>query len=260
MAEYVLLQILSLERRSVEQREMQHLGQWVDVHTEDGSTHPNSQYRRLPTLTLGVLGLGDIGTEIARTCSQGVRMKVVGCRLNPRPRASDAAAGVSHVFGLSELSQFLASSDYVVSVTPSTPETRGLLDGNILQACSHQTESLASCAAASASSDTPRDGTTRRRSAALINVGRGDLISEATVVEALDQGWISHFVGDVFGPEEPLPKESPLWSHPQVTVTPHNSAVTAKEDVVAAFVENLARYLDGGVEKLKNPFRWDAGY
>ena len=100
----------------------------------------------------------------------------------------------------------------------------------------------------------------RRRSAALINVGRGDLISEATVLEALDQDWISHFVGDVFAPEEPLPKESPLWTHPQVTITPHNSAVTAKEDVVAAFVENLARYLEGGVENLKNPFRWEVGY
>ncbi len=88
--------------------------------------------------------------------------------------------------------------DYVVSVLPSTPATRGLLDG----------EALAPC---------------RARRATLINVGRGDLLSEATILHALERGWLRHFVGDVFVPE-PLPASSALWAHPQVPDTAPNGA------------------------------------
>ena len=148
------------------------------------------------------------------------------------PRASDGK--VARVFGLDELPAFLASADYIVSVLPSTPDTRGLLDGDALAACAG-------------------------RSPALINVGRGDLISEATIVAALDAGRLSHYVGDVFSPE-PLDAGSPLWSHPKVTVTPHNAAVTAPEDVAAAFADNLERYEAGGVAALEHVFDWESGY
>jgi phosphoglycerate dehydrogenase-like enzyme len=84
------------------------------------------------------------------------------------------------------------------------PLTRGLLDG----------EALSACAA---------------KRPVLINVGRGDLLSESTVAHALDAGWLRHFVGDVYAPE-PLVPTSPLWHHPHVTVTPHNSAVTQPSD------------------------------
>ena len=63
----------------------------------------------------------------------------------------------------------------------------------------------------------------------------------------------------MFSPE-PLDAASPLWSHPKVTVTPHNSAVTKAEDVVAAFTKNLELYVGGGAAAVENQFRWDEGY
>ena len=117
---------------------------------------------------------------------------------------------------------------------PSTPQTRGLLDGDTLAPC----------------------GT---RAPVLINVGRGDLLSEATTLRALERGWLRHFVGDVFAPE-PLKQESPLWAHPRVTVTPHNSAVTQVEDVAGVFADNLARYEASGTDSLSHVFDWEAGY
>ena len=96
-------------------------------------------------------------------------------------------------------------------------------------------------------------------------MGRGDLLTEESILEAVDKGWLSHYVGDVFVPE-PLPKESKLWSHPKVTVTPHNSAVTQPDDVVDAFAANLERYEQaapeegGGTAALKNVFDWESGY
>ena len=143
-------------------------------------------------------------------------MQVVGCRRRADPRPSDAEAGVSAVYPLEELPRFLGRCDYLVSVLPSTPGTRGLLDGDVLAACAP-------------------------RRPALINVGRGDLVSEAAVLGALDRGWLSHLVSDVFA-AEPLPTASPLWQHPKVTVTPHNAAVTQPEDVARAFAANLARF------------------
>jgi phosphoglycerate dehydrogenase-like enzyme len=264
MAEYAALHILRLERQHEEQQAAARRCEWNDARDGEGRVHSSSDYRRLSSLTLGVLGLGDIGSGIARACSLGLRMNVIGCRRDSSPRASDAEAGVSKVFALSELAAFLAASDYIVSVLPSTPDTRGLLDGQV----------LAACAARSA------------RGVALINVGRGDLLSETSILRAVDSGWLSHYVGDVFQ-VEPLPASSSLWRHPRVTVTPHNSAVTAPQDVATAFGDNLSRFVGGapsgpderfgpglsgdaamdpvgararGVEALRNVFNWEAGY
>ena len=236
MAEYTMLHILALEREYDAQRSAQAQRIWHETRAE-GS--PGSSYRRLPTLTLGVLGLGDIGSDIARTAAIGHRMKVIGCRRNPAPRDTDGAAGVSKVYGLDQLSDFLGASDYIVSVLPSTPQTRGMLDGGVLAGAAERTAGS--------------------RPPVLINVGRGDLLSEATILEGLDKGWLSHFVGDVYNPE-PLAADSPLWLHPKVTVTPHNSAVTQPSDVVEAFAANLDRFEEGGVNGLHNIFNWEAGY
>ena len=128
----------------------------------------------------------------------------------------------------------LAEADFYVAVLPSTPQTRGLLDGGALAPCA------------------PKKPT-------LINCGRGDLLSEQSIISALDGGQLSHYVGDVFAPE-PLDAASPLWRHPEVTVTPHNSAVTQPSDVAAAFEANLARYEAGGVDALEHVFNWESGY
>ena len=116
-------------------------------------------YRRLPSLTLGVLGLGDIGSTIANAASAGFGMQVVGCRRDKSPRASDGAVG--RVFGLDE---------------PCLPRVGRLHRVGAAVDARHARPPRRRRAAACAG-----------RSPALINVGRGDLISEATIVAALDR-------------------------------------------------------------------------
>ena len=122
MAEYAMMHILTLERKYEQQRRDQSTREWVGAHhPTTGAMQGGGAYRRMSKLTLGVLGLGDIGSEIARIAAHGLRMRVVGCRRDARPRPTDAEAGVSHVYGLDELSAFLSSADYLVSVLPWTP-------------------------------------------------------------------------------------------------------------------------------------------
>ena len=235
MAEYTLLHILARERRYEFQRDLQRKKQWLGARSETGASQGGGAYRRMSSLTLGVLGLGDIGSCIAASAAHGLHMQVVGWRRDGSARPSDAASGVHKVYGGREqLPAFLGAVDYLVAVLPSTPQTRGLLDN----------EALAPCAA---------------RKPTMINVGRGDLLSEGAIVDALDRGWLEHYVGDVFDPE-PLSTASPLWHHPHVTVTPHNSAVTQPSDVAEAFADNLGRYEAGGAAGLKHVFDWEAGY
>ena len=89
----------------------------------------------------------------------------------------------------------------------------------------------------------------------LINVGRGDLVSEASVVEALDEGWIAEAL-DVFE-TEPLPADSPLWARDDVYVTPHVAALSRPDDVARVFAANLDRYLRG--EPLLYEVDWGKG-
>ena len=225
MGEYCILHILALERQYEEQRRMQERAEWAASGTSAGFA-----YRRLSSLTLGVIGLGDIGSEITRVAHHGLRMTVIGSRRDPAPREADVSAGVSRVLGVDGIAELFTAADYVVSVLPSTPATRGLIDGSVLSSASSR-----------------RDGT---RSPTLIYVGRGDIIGESIALEALDRGWLGHFVSDVFA-LEPLRAESSLWAHPKATITSHNSAVTQLEDVAVAFADNLGRYENGGIEALR---------
>ena len=121
MAEYAALHILALERRYEEQRSQQSRRQWVGPR--DAPDAAGGDYRRLSSLTVGVLGLGEIGSSVAKALSSGFGMQVVGCRRRADPRPSDAAAGVSDVYPLEELPRFLGRCDYLVSVLPSTAGT-----------------------------------------------------------------------------------------------------------------------------------------
>jgi phosphoglycerate dehydrogenase-like enzyme len=217
--------VLAQERRYTEDVQRQRDKFWLGARHRD-------QFRRVSSLTMGVLGLGDIGSCIARTFSAGFDARILACRARPPPADASPHPHVAEQYGVDRLSEFLSACDYVVSVLPSTPQTRGLLDGDVLQACAS-------------------------RGTSVINVGRGDLLSEQSILRALDQGWLSHYVGDVFA-EEPLPASSPLWSHPQVTVTPHCSALTDPADLAAIFAMNFKRYETG--QPLRHVFNFDRGY
>ena len=193
MAEYAAGMLIGLERDLKQHQVRQQRAEWIGAREGGGS------YRRLPTLTLGVLGLGDIGTCIASTFSRGFGMQVLGYRRTPTMSDRDREAGVRAVFGIDELETFLSRCDYIVAVVPSTPATRGLLDGDVLKAC------------------TPRQPT-------LINVGRGDLLSESTIVRALDQGWLRHYVGDVVSAVTPT--DPPSTNQPVRARSPSHIACT----------------------------------
>ena len=161
----------------------------------------NAKYRVMPKLTIGILGLGDIGQNLAKTC-KALSMTVWGVG---RTDKSDRLEFVDHYTTLSGLPEVLQSCDYVCNILPSTPATKYLLSGNVLESG-------------------------KDKHPVFINVGRGDVIDEKSLIHALNEGWISGAILDVFE-VEPLPKESALWKMPQVVITPHVAGVFCTEEV-----------------------------
>jgi phosphoglycerate dehydrogenase-like enzyme len=177
--------------------------------------------------TLGVIGLGQVGREIARLAA-AVGMRVVGVR-----RTAAATDGVAEVFGPDGLHTVLAQSDYVVLMAPYTAETDTLLDASAIAAM--------------------------KPGAVLINVSRGSLIDETALVEALREGRLTGAALDVFR-HEPLPADSPFWDLPNVLITPHSmsTALGENELLVDLFCDNLRRFLDG--RPLRNLVDKQRGY
>lgn len=169
-------------------------------------------YRALADATIGIAGLGSIGRHIAATAAH-FGMRVVGLR-----RTAGEVAHVGRVYTTVERDAFLAECDYLVLVLPRTPGTERLIDAAAL-AC-------------------------LKPSALLINVGRGSTVVEADLVAALRGGSLRGAVLDVFE-TEPLPAASPLWSLPNVQVSPHHAAVSFAADIVDLFVDNYTRYRQG---------------
>lgn len=178
-------------------------------------------------MTVGIVGLGDIGEEIARLC-QAFGMHVLGVRRMPRP--SEYA---DEVLGIDQLHEVLSSCDFVVLACPLTEETYHLIDAEALAAM--------------------------KPGAWLINIARGPVVDEQALIEALRSGHLGGACLDVFE-QEPLPEESPLWDLPNVLITPHNAGSSTKtwERELALFVENVRRYVQG--EPLQNVVDRQKGY
>jgi len=174
--------------------------------------------RDLQGLTLAVVGLGPIGLEVARL-GAAFGMRVIGTRRTP------TGSEPCETWPLSRLDALLEVADAVVLALPLTDETRELISAGRLARM--------------------------KRGAWLINVGRGALVDEPALVAALQSGALGGAGLDVFA-VEPLPPESPLWSLPNVIVTPHNSGDTPSNLPRACeiFLDNLSRYRSG--EPLRN--------
>jgi len=222
MAEYVVGHLVAHQR--------QFFGLLEDQKEKKWEKQLRGDYRPLSTLSIGVLGVGEIGREIARVCKVGFGMKVLGL-------VSSTAGGrtephVDQLYDFTRLPELLHESDYVCNVLPSTPKTKDLLSGEALSYC-------------------------RRRKPVFINVGRGDVIDSASIVHALSEGYISKAVLDVFHPE-PLSPESPLWDHPDVFVSPHISSVTLDFQVAKVFGDNFDRFVQE--QPLNYVLDWTKGY
>jgi phosphoglycerate dehydrogenase-like enzyme len=162
-----------------------------------------------------VVGVGPVGRAIGEH-ARAIGMEVSG--LGRRPRAGDET--FARIGGAGDLDAFLAETDDVVIAAPLTPETHGLFDAGRLARLP--------------------------RGARLINVGRGAIVDEAALLDALRSGHVSAAGLDVFA-TEPLPPESPFWALPQVVVSPHMSGdrIGWQEGVAAVFIENLRRWIAG---------------
>ena len=158
-----------------------------------------------------VLGFGRIGRQIGRTLRE-IGLDVRGFVRTPRPDAEFP------LHATRDLDAFLSQARVLVLCAPLTPDTRGLVNATLLTA-GH-----------------PR--------LVLVNVARGALVVTADLLEALDAGRLERAVLDVFE-EEPLPPDSPLWSHAKVVVTPHHSGPSTPGAMVPDVLENLRRFAEG---------------
>ncbi|XP_064092350.1 glyoxylate/hydroxypyruvate reductase A-like isoform X2 [Macrobrachium nipponense] len=179
MAEHVIGQVICHERSW-------HLLRENQLRRKYEQRNKFTLYRSLSQITVGFLGLGPMALEMAAS------LKHFGSRVHgfsKRPKGpAERSPLIDKFWHGDQLPSLLGEIDYIVAVLPSTPETKGLLGKDVLKHA--------------------------KRSPVLINVGRGDLISEGDLLKALDVGWISHAMLDVFE-KEPLPGESALWEHPK---------------------------------------------
>lgn len=186
--------------------------------------------RELGRSTVGVVGLGGIGREVARR-ALALGASVVGTRRRPEP--VPGLEDVEVLGGPADLDALLERSHYVVLTAPETAETHGLMDARALARM--------------------------RTDAVLVNVARGGLVDEEALAEALAAGRLRGAALDVFS-AEPLPEDHVLWRAPRLLITPHVSAYTHAfwEREAALLEDNLRRWVAG--EPLRNVVDKRAGY
>ena len=186
--------------------------------------------RELVEQTLGIVGLGNIGRRVAQL-GKAFGMRVLATRRTAR--GDEHEANVNKLYPLSQLHELLHQSDYVVLAVPLTAETEKLIGEAELRAM--------------------------RPHAYLVNVARGRVIDEKALIRALEEGWIAGAGLDVVE-QEPLSPDSPLYSMPNVILTPHISGTSVNYDqrLTELFADNLRRYRAD--EPLRNRYDPARGY
>lgn len=203
IAQYVIAMMLRIVKRMDAWAAAQRERRWQPLETGE-----------LSGKTVGIVGVGQIGREVARL-AKAFRMQVVGCRRRQRrPRYVDDLVPPGR------LRDLLARSDFTVLAVPLSSATERLIGEQEFRAMPAH--------------------------AWLINISRGRVVDEDALLRALTEGWIGGACLDVFV-EEPLPGESELWSLPNVIVTPHNSGWSPLnlERGTQLFLENLQRFVRG---------------
>jgi glyoxylate/hydroxypyruvate reductase len=164
----------------------------------------------IANLSIGVAGLGEIGSEIARAL-HFFGARVLGWRRSDIPSESVAELFAGHA----RLRDFVQECDVLVLVLPLTSETKELFDRSILERL--------------------------RKGAHLINVGRGGVLDEQALLAAIESGRVAHATLDVFD-SEPLPPGHPFWISEGITITPHVCGPLLPEDVAPHFIANYAAF------------------
>ncbi len=208
MTEWVVWQCLDWLRQGKRYRRQQEVRTWVDDRQQPAARD----------VRIGIMGLGVLGLDAADTLTR-LRFDVAGWSRLPKD-----VPGVMSFSGDGGLAAFLARTDILVVLLPLTDETRGLLNLRLLGGLA-------------------QGG--RLGGPVLVNAGRGGLQVEADILTALDSGMLRGASLDVFE-TEPLPQVSPLWRHPGVIITPHNSAMSAP-DAIAGSIAQQIRDLERGL-------------
>ncbi len=213
MAEYALALVLQEQRHLRQYHDQQTRSEWI--------SYPP---RKAAETTVAVLGLGRIGLLVAqRFVANG--FEVVGWSRSPRD-----IPGVDCYAGAEGLPTVLESADYVVSVLPSTPQTRGMFNHSLFKCFNPH--------------------------AFFINVGRGDQVKEDDLMQALDNDLLAGAILDVMS-SEPLSDDNPMWLHPRIQLTPHISGYHLG-DAIIDIAENYRRLQNG--EPLLNLVDLERGY
>ncbi len=204
LAEFCLLGLLAFTKDLPRLLDDQHARRWEHYPTQE-----------LRERTLLVVGLGQIGAEVARLAGAfGMRVLALN-----RSGASDCTH-VQQTGPIEDLSAWLPRADAVVISLPLTDETRGLIDARAIA--------------------------TMKPGAIVVNVGRGGVVDEPALIGALRDHRLGGAALDVYA-SEPLDADSPLWDMPNVLLSPHTAALSLHENerIAALFIENLRRYLRG---------------
>ena len=224
IAEHVMAVVLSLAKQIPFVLENQRHARWAQNEFIG---------ERLPWLlhgrTLGLVGVGTIGSEIARRAA-AFGMRVIALRRRP---AYGVIGHVERVYGKAQLDEFLGQCHVIVVAAPLTPETHGLLG-------KAQFAQLPA-------------------GAIVVNVGRAKIVDTDALIDALTSGHLGGASLDVF-PQEPLPADHPLWKTPNVILTPHTSGFRRGhwDEVVELYADNIQRWLTG--EPLKYRIEPELGY
>lgn len=220
VAEYAIAAMLDHAQRGPERRASHARHAWPDP--------PSPLYARtLRGSTLAIAGYGSLAREIARLAAAlGMRVLVArtegagttGLRFREADTGDPDRRIPERTVPLAQLASIACEADYLVLALPLTGKTRSTVDRVLLEAL--------------------------RPSVFLVNVGRGGLVDQDALAEALRAGRLAGAALDVVEPE-PLPPESPLWELPNVLITPHLAGFVREPVLVSLFVENLQRDLDG---------------
>jgi phosphoglycerate dehydrogenase-like enzyme len=207
IAEYIMMQILAFAKKLPRAANFQREHRWEFEPMLEGKFDLNGK-------TLCIAGLGSIGRRLAKLAS-AFDMHVIGTINTPRK-----VAYVDEVYGAGKLNKCLPQADIVALCTPLTDKTYQLIGAKELALM--------------------------KTNALIVNIGRGNLIDETALIEALKSGKIAGAGLDVFE-VEPLPSDSPLWDMPNVMITPHISGMTDNiwEKVGKLFCENAIRFNAG---------------
>jgi phosphoglycerate dehydrogenase-like enzyme len=172
------------------------------------------EMRQIDEMNVLIVGLGGIGAECAR------KFSALGAHVLGTTRSGTPVPHVDELVPIGQLAEAASRVDAIVVTLPGTAATEGLIGAEVFASV--------------------RPGTI------LVNVGRGTVIDEDALVQALEAEQIGFAALDVFA-TEPLAASSPLWDHPRVLVSPHTAALSTKEEqrIVRLFLDNLSRHLDG---------------